>query len=104
MIVTLKRLFAECPIGYSGHEADLSPTLATIPLGATFIERHVTLNRSMWGSDQAASVDLPTLNHLVAAIREIERALGDGVKRIYPGELPQMAKLRRVGTSLAEAS
>jgi N-acetylneuraminate synthase len=67
MIVTLKRLFAECPIGYSGHESSWGPTCAAVPLGATFLERHVTLDRSMWGSDQAASLDLPGLAQLIAA-------------------------------------
>lgn len=96
MLGTLARLYPECPIGYSGHETGLAPTWAAVTLGAAFIERHVTLDRAMWGSDQAASVEVGGLMRLVANIRDIERALGDGVKRVYPGELAQLAKLRRV--------
>jgi len=104
MIGTLKRLFPQCPIGYSGHETGLAPTWAAVTLGATFIERHITLDRAMWGTDQAASVEVSGFMRLVSNIRDIERALGDGVKRVYPGELPQIAKLRRVKASLAAAS
>jgi N-acetylneuraminate synthase len=104
MIRTLEHLFPECPIGYSGHETGLAPTWAAVTLGATFIERHITLDRAMWGSDQAASVEISGFMRLVSNIRDIERALGDGVKRVYPAELPQLAKLRRVKTSFAEAS
>ncbi len=96
MLLTLKGLYPECPVGYSGHETGLAPTWAAVTLGATFIERHVTLDRAMWGSDQAASVEVGGLMRLVANIRDIERALGDGVKRVYAGELPQIEKLRRV--------
>jgi N-acetylneuraminate synthase len=67
-----------------------------VTLGATFVERHITLDRSMWGSDQSASVEIGGLLRLVANIRDIERALGDGVKRIYEGELASRRKLRRV--------
>ncbi len=102
MIGTLKSLYPECPIGYSGHETGLSPTWAAVTMGATFVERHVTLDRAMWGSDQAASVEIGGLMRLVSNIRDIERALGDGVKRVYPGEIPQIEKLRRVKTRLAE--
>ena len=70
-------------------------------LGATFVERHVTLDRAMWGSDQAASVEVGGLMRLVSNIRDIERALGDGVKRVYASELPQIEKLRRVKTAFA---
>jgi N-acetylneuraminate synthase len=104
MISTLKRLYPDCPIGYSGHETGLSPTWAAVTLGATFVERHVTLDRAMWGSDQAASVEIGGLLRLVSNIRDIERALGDGVKRVYAGELPQIQKLRRVKTRLAQVS
>jgi N-acetylneuraminate synthase len=96
MIRTLKGLYPECPIGYSGHEVGLAPTWAAVTLGATFIERHITLDRAMWGSDQAASVEIGGLFRLVANIRDIERSLGDGVKRIYEGELAARQKLRRV--------
>jgi N-acetylneuraminate synthase len=104
MIGTLKRMYPECPIGYSGHETGLATTWAAVSLGATFVERHVTLDRAMWGSDQAASVEVGGFMRLIANIRDVEKALGDGVKRVYPGELPQMAKLRRVKTDIARAS
>ena len=104
MIGTLKRLYPECPIGYSGHETGLSPTWAAVTLGASFVERHITLDRAMWGSDQAASVEIGGLMRLVSNIRDIERSLGDGVKRVYPGEVPQIQKLRRVKTRFAETA
>jgi N-acetylneuraminate synthase len=104
MIGTLKRLYPECPIGYSGHETGLAPTWAAVTMGATFVERHVTLDRAMWGSDQAASVEIGGFMRLVANIRDIERSLGDGVKRVYPQEIPQIQKLRRVKTRLAESA
>jgi len=104
MIGTLRHLYPECPIGYSGHETGLAPTWAAVTLGACFVERHVTLDRAMWGSDQAASVEVGGLMRLVANIRDIERSLGDGIKRVYPGELPQIEKLRRVKTRLAESA
>ena len=66
MIGTLKRRFPECPIGYSGHETGLAPTWAAVTLGATFVERHITLDRAMWGSDQAASVEIGGLMRLVS--------------------------------------
>lgn len=101
MILTLKASYPECPIGYSGHETGLAPTWAAVTMGATFVERHVTLDRAMWGSDQAASVEVGGLMRLVSNIRDIERSLGDGVKRVYAGELPQIQKLRRVKTAFA---
>ncbi len=104
MIGTLQRMYPECPIGYSGHETGLATTWAAVSLGATFVERHVTLDRAMWGSDQAASVEVGGFMRLVANIRDIEKAMGDGVKRVYPAEMPQMAKLRRVKTAVARAS
>ena len=96
MIRTLMAGYPECPIGYSGHEVGLAPTWAAVTLGATFVERHVTLDRAMWGSDQAASVEIVGLLRMVANIRDIERSLGDGVKRIYEGEISARSKLRRV--------
>jgi N-acetylneuraminate synthase len=103
MIETLGRLYPECPIGYSGHETGLAPTWAAVALGASFVERHITLDRALWGSDQAASVEIGGFLRLVANIRDVERSLGDGVKRVYPGELAQLAKLRRVKSDLAAA-
>jgi N-acetylneuraminate synthase len=85
------------PIGYSGHEVGLYTTLAAVVLGACLVERHITLDRAMWGSDQAASVEPQGFARLVRDIRAVEAALGDGVKRVYPSEVPIMQKLRRVG-------
>jgi len=96
MITTLQAMYPTCPIGYSGHETGLSTTLATIPLGASFVERHFTLDRSMWGSDQAASVEPGGMAKLVRDIRDIETALGDGIKKVYESEMGPRAKLRRV--------
>ncbi len=96
MIHTLKALYPAVPIGYSGHETGLAPTSAAVALGATFVERHITLDRAMWGSDQAASVEIAGLIKLVKNLRDVERALGDGVKRVYEAELSQRKKLRRV--------
>jgi len=96
MIHTLKARWPDVPIGYSGHEVGLSPTWAAVALGATFVERHVTLDRAMWGSDQAASVEVMGLHQLVRNMRDIERSLGDGVKQVYPSELGPMEKLRLV--------
>ena len=84
------------PIGYSGHETGLRPTWAAVALGATFVERHITLDRAMWGSDQAASVEVGGFVRLVTGIRDIEQSLGDGVKRLHDSELAQKKKLRRV--------
>jgi N-acetylneuraminate synthase len=95
MIQTLQKEF-DCPIGYSGHEVGLQTTYAAITLGASFIERHITLDRAMWGSDQAASVEPSGLMRLVRDIRVIESALGDGVKKVYESEKPILKKLRRV--------
>lgn len=94
-INTLKREFREVPIGYSGHEAGLATTVAAMVLGACVVERHITLDRSMWGSDQAASVEPQGMRILIQNIREIEKALGDGNIRIYESEIPIMKKLRR---------
>jgi N-acetylneuraminate synthase len=99
MIHTLRNRYPDCPIGYSGHETGLTPTWAAVTLGATFVERHITLDRAMWGSDQAASVEIGGLIRLVQNIRDIEKAMGDGVKRVYPEEIKQRNKLRRVGVS-----
>lgn len=98
MIQTLAAMYPETVIGYSGHETGLQSTSAAVALGARFIERHITLDRAMWGSDHAASVEPTGLIRLVRDIRIIEGALGDGVKTVYESELPLKAKLRR-GTS-----
>ncbi|MCA9971883.1 MAG: N-acetylneuraminate synthase family protein, partial [Anaerolineales bacterium] len=96
MLQTLSCAFPGVPVGYSGHEVGLAPSWAAVALGATFIERHVTLDRAMWGSDQAASVEVMGMHHLVRDVRDIEKALGDGVKRVYDTELAARQKLRRV--------
>lgn len=95
MIPTLRREF-RCPVGYSGHEVGLQTTLAAVVLGACFVERHITLDRAMWGSDQAASVEPGGLMRLVRDIQIIEQALGDGRKRVYESEQPLIRRLRRV--------
>ncbi len=94
MIHTLQSRF-NCPVGYSGHEVGLQTTYAAVTLGAAFIERHITLDRAMWGSDQAASVEPWGLMRLVRDIRVIEQALGDGVKRVYESEMKARQRLRR---------
>jgi len=96
MIQTLKGRWPHVPIGYSGHETGLAPTWAAVAMGATFVERHITLDRAMWGTDQAASVEVVGFVRLVSNIRDIERSLGDGVKRLHEGEIAARRKLRRV--------
>jgi N-acetylneuraminate synthase len=95
MIQKLRELYPRVPIGYSGHEAGLSATWAAVAMGATFVERHVTLDKTMWGTDHAASLDIVELVQLVTHIRSLERALGDGVKRVHESELIARTKLRR---------
>lgn len=87
----------EVPVGYSGHETGLASTIAAVALGASVVERHITLDRSMWGSDQAASLEPTGLTKLVRDIRLVESAIGDGKKVVYEREIPVMKKLRRVG-------
>ena len=94
MVQTLLDMYP-CPLGYSGHEVGLVPTVAAVTLGACLVERHITLDRAMWGSDQAASVEPGGFRRLVKYIRVIERALGDGEKRVYESELSSLSKLRR---------
>jgi N-acetylneuraminate synthase len=95
MIHTLKALYPEIPIGYSGHETGLATTIAAVALGACFVERHFTLDRASWGSDHAASVEPQGMQRLVRDIRDIELALGDGKKRLYESEIGAMKKLRK---------
>jgi N-acetylneuraminate synthase len=95
MIRTLAETF-NCPIGYSGHEVGLIPTVVAVSMGAALVERHITLDRAMWGSDQAASVEPGGMERLVKYIRVTEQALGDGVKRVYDSEVPSLRRLRRV--------
>ena len=95
MIQTLRNEFP-CPIGYSGHEVGLVPPQVAVALGACMIERHLTLDRAMWGSDQAASVEPSGFERLVKYVRTAEASLGDGVKRVYESEIPSLKRLRRV--------
>ena len=95
MIQTLRDMTNLCPIGYSGHEVGLVPSAVAVALGACLVERHITLDRAMWGSDQSASVEPQGLASLVKYIRVTERSLGDGVKRVYDSELSSLSKLRR---------
>jgi len=96
MIGTLRSEFPHNPIGYSGHEVGLVPSAVAIALGASAIERHITLDRAMWGSDQAASVEPGGFERLVKYIRVTEASLGDGVKRVYESEMNSLKRLRRV--------
>lgn len=96
MISTLKTIYPHTVIGYSGHETGLAPTEAAVALGAAFVERHITLDRAMWGTDQAASVEVGGFARLISNIRDIETALGDGIKKVYDSELGPRKKLRRV--------
>ena len=94
MITTLRELFG-LPTGYSGHEVGLGTTCAAVVLGACYVERHITLDRSIWGTDQAASVEPMGFMRLVRDIRTVEVALGDGVKHVYESEYPVLRRLRR---------
>jgi len=96
VIPVLRDRYPGVPVGYSGHERGIQISLAAVALGAVAVERHITLDRTMWGSDHAASLEPTGLRHLVRDIRIVETALGDGVKRVFPGEFAPMAKLRRV--------
>ena len=95
-IITLREKFPEIPIGYSGHEVGLSTSLAAAVLGACVIERHITLDRAMWGSDQSASIEPQGFMRLVRDIRTIEKAMGDGYIKIYGSEESVISKLRKV--------
>ncbi len=97
VILTMKQRYG-LPVGYSGHETGLPSSCAAVALGACMVERHITLDRSMWGSDQAASLEPNGISRLVRDIRLIETAMGDGVKRVGEREAPIMKKLRRVDT------
>jgi YrbI family 3-deoxy-D-manno-octulosonate 8-phosphate phosphatase len=94
MVETLTNKYPGVPIGYSGHETGLATTVAAVTLGATFVERHFTLDRAMWGSDHAASVEPQGFQRLVRDIRDVETATGDGIKRVYESELGPMKRLR----------
>jgi N-acetylneuraminate synthase len=95
-IDTLKSRY-QLSIGYSGHEVGLQTSVAAATLGACVVERHITLDRSMWGSDQAASIEPGGFSRMVRDIRAVESAMGDGVKVVYDSEIPIREKLRRIG-------
>lgn len=95
VIETFKKEFS-CPIGYSGHERGITPSVLAVALGANAVERHITTDRTNWGSDQAASLETAGLYHMVRDIRQTPILLGDGIKVVYPRELPIIDKLRRV--------
>lgn len=95
VIETFKKEFS-CPIGYSGHERGLTPSVLAVALGANVVERHITVDRTNWGSDQAASLETAGLYHMVRDIRQTPVLLGDGKKVVYSRELPIIDKLRRV--------
>ena len=92
-IITLREKF-KCNVGYSGHETGLAISYAAAALGVTSLERHITLNRAMYGSDQAASLAPPGLKKIVPEVRKIQKALGDGVKKVLEDEIPIANKLR----------
>lgn len=94
MIHTLRQLY-NCPIGYSGHETGLVTTAVAVAMGACLVERHITLDRAMWGSDQSASVEPQGVSQMVKYIRVTEQSLGDGIKKVYESEKSSMSKLRR---------
>jgi len=88
------------PIGYSGHETGIPTSVAAAVLGACIVERHITMDRAMWGSDQSASLEPNGISRLVRDIRLVEQSLGDGIKRVYEREVPIIKKLRRVGAAV----
>lgn len=95
VITTLREMF-NCPIGFSGHEKGILPTILSVMLGANAVERHITTDRTLWGSDQAASLERSGIFRVVRDIRQMNDILGDGVKKVYDSELPIIKKLRRV--------
>ena len=95
VINTLQKRYG-VPVGYSGHEKGLQISIAAVALGAVLVERHITLDRTLWGSDQAASLEPQGLIQLIRDIRIVEKALGDGVKKVEPGEASKKDSLRRV--------
>ncbi len=95
-IAKFRQEFPKIPIGYSGHEQDIAVSLAAATIGAHVIERHITLDKKMFGTDQAASLEPQEFARLISEVREMERAFGDGVKRVWPSEIPIKEKLRKV--------
>lgn len=95
VIKTLQRKFPGVPVGYSGHERNTLPSVMAVALGTRVVERHITLDRSMPGSDQSASLEPREFKQMIQEIRRIETIMGDGVKRVWDSEVPVMQKLRR---------
>lgn len=85
-----------CPIGYSGHERGLLPSILSVQVGASAVERHITVDRTLWGSDQAASLEPEGLRRMVRDIRQVKSIMGNGKKVVYDSEIPVRAKLRKV--------
>jgi N-acetylneuraminate synthase len=96
-VIPMLRERYRVPIGYSGHETGIASSVAAAALGACLVERHVTLDRSLWGSDHAASLEPNGITRVIRDIRLVETALGDGIKKVLASEIPVMQKLRRVG-------
>lgn len=94
VITTLREKY-NCPVGFSGHEKGILPSIMSAMLGANAVERHITTDRTIWGSDQAASLERDGIYRVVRDIRQINTILGDGVKKVYDSELPIIKKLRR---------
>ncbi len=95
VINNLQVVFPGVPIGYSGHERGILPSVAAASIGAAVVERHITLDKNMVGSDQKASLEPAEFKEMVSQIRRVEAVMGDGIKRVLPSEIPVMAKLRR---------
>jgi N-acetylneuraminate synthase len=89
------------PVGYSGHETGIPSSVAAVVLGSCCVERHITMDRAMWGTDQAASLGPNGISRLVRDIRLIEQSMGDGVKRVYEREYPILKKLRRAAATVS---
>ncbi|RPI02402.1 MAG: N-acetylneuraminate synthase [Calditrichaeota bacterium] len=94
MVNSLKKRYPEAIIGYSGHDVDTLPSIVAAVLGATFIERHVTLDKTLWGTDQSASLNMDELVLMIQSIHRANLFMGDGIKRIYPSEMKSLMKLR----------
>lgn len=91
-----------CPIGYSGHERGYLPSVLSVMYGSTLVERHITIDRTLWGSDQAASLEPEGLRRMIRDIRSIPTVVGDGKKVVYKNEIPIIKKLRKVGAKYDE--
>ena len=100
VIEELRREF-NCPVGYSGHEKGVLPSVLSVQLGANSVERHITIDRTLWGSDQAASLEPEGLRRMVRDIREVKTILGNGKKVVYDSEIPVKKKLRKTDNQKA---